>query len=73
MRPGLAASGHGLSLLEMLSPLTVAGILGMDGIEYRGFKVVGHDNGHAERPQPRNSPCKCGSGKKAKRCCEASR
>ena len=31
---------------------------------------VGRDNGrdpHAE--QPRNQPCKCGSGKKAKKCC----
>lgn len=32
-------------------------------------RVVGRDNGISLRKQPRNAPCQCGSGKKAKRCC----
>ena len=32
---------------------------------------VGRDNGKDPRvEQPRNQPCKCGSGKKAKKCCK---
>lgn len=32
-------------------------------------RVVGWDNGKSRQLQPRNSPCQCGSGRKAKRCC----
>ena len=36
---------------------------------YRG-RICGRDNGKPQvRYQPRNSPCVCGSGKKAKKCC----
>ncbi len=36
---------------------------------YRG-RICGRDNGKPEiRTQPRNSPCVCGSGRKAKKCC----
>lgn len=36
---------------------------------YRG-RICGRDGGKpAFRTQPRNSPCVCGSGKKAKKCC----
>lgn len=47
-----------------LSPFTVAGVN-----LYRG-RVCGRDMGKpAVRIQPRNAPCVCGSGQKAKRCC----
>lgn len=33
-------------------------------------RICGRDNGKPERQiQVRNSPCMCGSGKKAKKCC----
>lgn len=32
-------------------------------------RVVGWDNGKTRKRQPRNQPCECGSGLKAKRCC----
>lgn len=32
-------------------------------------RVVGRDNGKNRKVQPRNAPCECGSGKKAKNCC----
>jgi len=62
--------------------LAVLGALGMMGelpvpVEsngpppnlYRG-RICGRDDGKpAVRTQPRNSPCVCGSGKKAKKCC----
>lgn len=31
--------------------------------------IVGWDKGKGRKTQPRNAPCECGSGKKAKRCC----
>jgi len=32
--------------------------------------ICGHDQGiDRMKSQPRNSPCQCGSGKKAKKCC----
>lgn len=31
--------------------------------------ILGHVYGRGKRKQPRNAPCSCGSGKKAKACC----
>lgn len=31
--------------------------------------VVDSDNGKGKKYQPRNQPCQCGSGLKAKKCC----
>lgn len=32
-------------------------------------RIVGHDFGKGLKTQPRNKPCQCGSGLKAKKCC----
>lgn len=32
-------------------------------------RIASRDNGKGQKVQPRNSPCMCGSGMKAKRCC----
>jgi uncharacterized protein YchJ len=32
-------------------------------------RIVGRDYGKGPKKQPRNAPCVCGSGKKAKHCC----
>lgn len=33
------------------------------------WRIIGGDNGKGRKVQPRNQPCECGSGLKAKRCC----
>ena len=32
-------------------------------------RIVDVDSGNGQKVQPRNKPCMCGSGKKAKKCC----
>lgn len=54
--------------------------IGMIGLMYTGLvqscmpktkpqRIVGYYNPETDKPQGRNEPCKCRSGKKFKHCC----
>ena len=72
IRLRMAATVAVLGAVGGMDDMTTA--LGIDTSQpalnlYRG-RICGRDNGKpAVRTQPRNSPCVCGSGKKAKKCC----
>ncbi len=64
-----------MSALTAISALASIGALNHpsnndENYEPIGGRIVGRDNvKNAKKMQSRNSPCQCGSGRKAKKCC----